>query len=156
MAREIRSKSSMSISIPASRATASRCSTPLVEPPEAHTVAIAFSIDSRVITWPALRSSRSAASANRPASRATSDLSPFIAGTIAEPIGEIPITSNAQAIVLAVNCPPHAPAPGLAHPSSSSSSSSDMSPAACAPIASKTSWIVTSLPRQWPGAIEPP
>jgi hypothetical protein len=66
------------------------------------------------------------------------------------------MTSNAQAIVFAVNCPAHAPAPGLAQPSSSSRSSSDMSPAACAPIASKTSWIVTSLPRHCPGRIDPP
>ena len=68
----------------------------------------------------------------------------------------MPIASNAQAIVLAVNWPPQAPAPGLAQPSSSSRSSSEMLPAAWAPIASKTSWIVTSCPRQWPGAIDPP
>src|SRR6476659_341558 len=58
-------------------------------------------------------------------------------------------------MVLAVNWPPQAPAPGLATPSSSYSSSSVIRPAACAPTASKTSWIVTSLPWKWPGAIEP-
>ena len=46
----IRSKSSMSRSTPASRATASRCSTALVEPPLAATAAIAFSSDSRLMT----------------------------------------------------------------------------------------------------------
>ena len=52
----IRSKSSMSSGTPASRATASRCSTPFVEPPDAATARIAFSSDSRVMMslgfWP--------------------------------------------------------------------------------------------------------
>ena len=52
----IRSKSSMSSATPASRASASRCSTPLVEPPVAATAAIAFSSASRVMMslgrWP--------------------------------------------------------------------------------------------------------
>ena len=67
----------------------------------------------------------------------------------------MPITSKAIAIVLAVNWPPHAPAPGEAAPSSSVSSSSVILPAAWVPTASKTSMIVTSCPRQRPGAIEP-
>ena len=79
-----------------------------------------------------------------------------IAGTIALPIGEMPITSNAVAIVFAVNWPPHAPAPGHAACSSSESSASLMSPAARAPTPSNTSWIVTSLPRKRPGMIDPP
>ncbi len=54
-----------------------------------------------------------------PHSRATCSRAPATAGTIPEPIGVIPITSKAQAIVLAVNCAPQAPAPGLAQPSSS-------------------------------------
>ena len=58
-------------------------------------------------------------------------------------------------MVLAVNCPPHAPAPGQAQLSSSCTSSSVMRPAALAPTASKTSWIVTSVPRKLPGSIEP-
>ena len=37
---------------------------------------------------------------------------PSSAGTIPLPIGEMPSASNASAIVLAVNCPPQAPAPG--------------------------------------------
>ena len=48
----------------------------------------------------------------------------------------MPSSSNAIAIVLAVNWPPQAPAPGLATDSSSANSSSDMRPVACAPIAS--------------------
>ena len=78
------------------------------------------------------------------------------AGTIADPIGLMPSTSKAIAIVFAVNWPPQAPAPGLATDSSSARSSSLIVPAAWAPTASKTSWIVTSLPRKLPGAIEPP
>jgi hypothetical protein len=57
---------------------------------------------------------------------------------------------------LAVNWPPHAPKPGLATASISAKSSSLIRPAACAPIASKTSPIVTSWPWKWPGGIEPP
>jgi hypothetical protein len=71
-------------------------------------------------------------------------------------MGEMPSVSKASAIVLAVNWPPQAPAPGEATPSSSWSWSSDILPAAWAPTASKTSWIVTSSPRNLPGAIEPP
>ena len=52
----MRSKSSMSSSTPASRAIASRCRTPLVEPPLVATAAIAFSSPSRVMMslgrWP--------------------------------------------------------------------------------------------------------
>ncbi len=87
---------------------------------------------------------------------ATLGFSPSSAGTMAEPPGEIPRASNAQAIVFAVNWPPQAPAPGLATFSISSSSSSVILPAAWAPTASKTSRIVTSLPFRRPGAIEPP
>jgi hypothetical protein len=57
---------------------------------------------------------------------------------------------------LAVNCPPHAPAPGHARSSISQSPASESLPDACAPIASKTSWMVTSRPPTWPGAIDPP
>ena len=91
-----------------------------------------------------------------PASKATCALLLCWAGTIDEPIGEMPRISNAIAIVLAVNWPPQAPAPGLATPSSSCSSSSVILPAACAPTASKTCWIVTSWPWKRPGGIEPP
>ena len=46
----MRLKSSISRSISASRAIASRCSTAFVEPPSAWTTAIAFSSDFRVTT----------------------------------------------------------------------------------------------------------
>ena len=68
------------------------------------------------------------------------------AGVRLGPIGLMPSISKAIAIVLAVNWPPHAPKPGLAASSIAISSSSVIRPAAWAPIASKTSWIVTWLP----------
>jgi hypothetical protein len=50
-------------------------------------------------------------------------------------------------IVFAVNCPPHAPAPGHATFSISYSSSSEIFPARYAPIASKT---LTTVASRWP------
>ncbi len=67
-----------------------------------------------------------------------------------------PSASETQAIVLAVNSPPHEPADGHAAHSSSCSSSSDSAPTLCAPTPSNTSPIVTSLPLKRPGRIEPP
>jgi hypothetical protein len=64
--------------------------------------AIAFSIESRVITRLGRRSSASARTARRPASLALFCFWSSIAGTMAEPIGEMPIASKAQAIVFAV------------------------------------------------------
>ena len=63
-----------------------------------------------------------------------------------KPAGEMPSTSNAIAIVLAVNWPPQAPAPGDATSSMAVSSASVIVPAAWAPTASNTSWIVTPCP----------
>ena len=91
-----------------------------------------------------------------PAARATPALSVSTAGTLALPNGEMPSTSQTVAMVLAVNWPPQAPAPGQAWRSSASSSAVGMVPAACAPTASNTSWMVTSRSCQRPGAIEPP
>ena len=54
-------------------------------------------------------------------------------------------------MVLAVNWPPQAPAPGQATHSSSCSSESGMAPAECLPTASNTSTTVTSLPWNLPG-----
>ncbi len=91
----------------------------------------------------------------RPLSYAAWCFAGSIAGTSLSPAGLMPRNSSAVAIVLAVNWPPHAPAPGQATPSSSCTSSLLMLPAAAAPTASKTSWMVTSRPRKRPGAIEP-
>ncbi len=74
----------------------------------------------------------------------------------AEPGSARPIASETQAIVLAVNWPPQAPAEGQATSSSACSSSSSIAPTACWPTASKTSWTVTSLPLKRPGRMLPP
>jgi hypothetical protein len=82
---------------------------------------------------------RSSRITSRPASNATRSLARSIAGTLALPIGEMPSISKAVAIVLAVNWPPHAPAPGQAKVSMFRSSSAEILPALKAPTASKTS-----------------
>ena len=92
---------------------------------------------------------------SRPACSAASVLAGASAGIPFSPAGLIPRNSSAVDIVLAVNWPPQAPAPGQATSSSSCSSSPLIFPTACAPTASKTSWMVTSFPRKRPGAIEP-
>ena len=100
----------------------------MVEPPLQAIAAIAFSSAvarddvARALAAGAARPSRAA---RRRA--ATSALRGSVGRDASEsPIGEIPSTSNAIAIVLAVNWPPHAPAPGEATASSSASSSSVM------------------------------
>ena len=70
-----------------------------------------------------------------------------IAGTLLNPIGDNPIISITVDMVFAVYCPPHAPAPGHAASSSPRRSASLIFPAIFAPMASYTSWMVTSLPR---------
>ncbi len=138
-----------------SRAIASRCRTPFVEPPVAAIAATAFSIASRVMICDGRTSSRTSRMTMRPASYAASVFAGSVAGTSLRPAGQMPRNSRTVAIVLAVNCPPHAPAPGHATPSSSCTSAFDIVPAAAAPTASNTSWMVTSRPRNRPGAMEP-
>ena len=118
----------------------------MVEPPLVATAAIAFASDCLVITSLGRRPERRTSITSSPHCTATSSLRPSSAGTIAVPAGEIPSASNAIAIVLAVNWPPQAPAPGEAASSSSCSSASVILPAAHSPTASNTCWIVTSAP----------
>ena len=87
---------------------------------------------------------------------ATSAFVGLLAGTLPLPSAAMPRNSQAIAMVFAVNWPPQAPTPGQATDSSAQRSPSLIRPAACAPTASKTSWMVTSRPFQWPGAIDPP
>ena len=142
--------------MPASRASASRWRTAFVDPPVAATAAIAFSNDARVITALGRWFSRSKWTSAAPAARVASSLRGSSAGIVAYPGGDSPSTSIASAIVFAVYCPPQAPLPGQATSSSSFNFASGSLPAACAPTASKTSWMVTSRPSNRPGAIEPP
>ena len=69
-----------------------------------------------------------------------------MAGTPFRPAGLMPRMSSAIDMVLAVNWPPQAPAPGQATLSSAWTSSALALPAACAPTTSKTSWMFTSRP----------
>ncbi len=154
--RLTRSKSSMVSGTPISRASASRWRTALVEPPLAATPAIAFSNAARVAIWRGRRPRRSMSITSAPDWRPTSSLAGSVAAMLAVPMGESPRNSSAIAIVLAVNCPPHAPAPGQTTSSSSFRSWSLIFPAALAPTASKRSWMVTSRPRKRPGWMEPP
>ena len=79
------------------------------------------------------------------------------AGTIAEPAGEMPSTSNAIAIVLAVNWPPQAPAPGLGGLLELVQLLvGDLAGGVRADRLEDLAWIVTSRPLKWPGRIEPP
>ena len=142
-----RSKSSREYGTPASRAIASRCRTPFVEPALAATAAAALSSAARLMICDGLTSSRTSRIASLPASRAASSFESWRAGIALSPPGEMPRNSSAIAIVFAVNCPPQAPAPGHATLSSAWTSLPVMTPAACCPTASKTSWIVTSRPR---------
>ncbi len=149
------SKSSIESGMPSSQAIARRWRTPLVDPPLAATPAIALSIDARVMTCDGRTSSRTSRMTSSPAATHAASLSGWVAGTPLRPAGLIPRMSSAIDIVLAVNWPPHAPAPGHATLSRACTSSGPTLPAAWAPTTSKTSWIVTSRPLYRPGAIEP-
>ena len=81
-----------------------------------------------------------------PVATATSAFCGSRAGTSLKLIGETPSISKAVAMVLAVNCPPQAPAPGQAWSSTSFSSLASMRPELKAPMASKASWMVMCRP----------
>ncbi len=150
-------RSSSVSSTPASRAIASRCRIPFVEPPLPTIPAIAFSRARRSRNRRAVVPSSARRTARLPARVAASSFaSRSSAGTRPSPIRAIPRQSIATAIVLAVKCPAHVPAPGHACRSSSSRSARGSKPRSSAPTASQTSWIVTSRPRQRPARIGPP
>ena len=86
-----------------------------------------------------LRPARTASITTSPQRNATCCLRGSTCGTDAVLIGESPIISITVAMVLAVNWPPQAPAPGQAVFSIASNSSSVILPAAFAPTASNTS-----------------
>ena len=156
----IRLKSSRLSSTPASWAIAMRWRTEFVDPPNAIVTAIAFSSDSFVmmsfVVMPRLRRFTTAS----PDMRAKTLRLRWIAGGAAEPGRDMPMASAAEAIVLAVYMPPHAPSPGQTARSMASTSASVIVPARQAPTASKASMRVTSfsVPSDSfavPGMIEP-
>ena len=159
VARDTSSNTSISNSlsgIPASRAIASRCKTRLVDPAVAVPATAALRRLAGVTRSRGRRRALSASTVRRPAWNAAVGLSGCTAGMSFRPIGERPRKLIASAIVLAVNWPPQAPAPGQACVSTAFSCSSSIVPAPCAPTASNTSWMVSALPLSWPGMIEPP
>ena len=132
----IGSKSSIVNGRPNSRAIASRCSSPFVEPPVATIDAAAFSIASQRDD---LRGADVAADEihHDPAAlRGSGVLVGESAGMAFSPDGLIPRNSRIVDIVFAVNCPPQAPAPGHATDSSSCRSAAQILPTAWPPIAS--------------------
>ena len=102
----------------------------MVEPPVAATDAAAFSIASRVMICDGRTSSRTSCITRRPHSSAASPLPRLSAGIPFSPAGLMPRKSSAVAIVLAVNMPPQAPAPGHAADSTACSSAASIVPAA--------------------------
>lgn len=139
---------------------ASRCSTALVEPPNAITTAMAFSKASLVRMSRAVIPRRSISTTASPDLRAYSSRRLSMATGEALPGKDIPSASAALAMVLAVYMPPQAPSPGQMARSMMSTSSRDISPRAQAPTASKASMMVTSFSvpsvnLALPGMIEP-
>ena len=151
----IRSKSSRVSGTSASAAIASRCSTALVDPPVAAVQMIPFSIALRVRISRGRVPRCSACIKSSPLRRPTSFLRGSVAPTLPLPSGAIPMNSITMAMVFAVYCAPHAPAPGQATSSIAVSSAALMVPAASCPTPSNTSWMVMSCPLYRPGAIDP-
>ncbi len=154
--REILSMSAKPKSIPASPASAGRCRHAFVEPPSAAATARAFSNDAFVRIVDGVRSFSSASTKAAAARRTISSRAGSSAAGDAIPGTVSPSASETLAIVFAVYMLAQDPFPGSATHSSSVRSSRLIFPVACAPIASYTSWIDTSLPRKQPGLIEPP
>ena len=150
------SKSSMVRGTSAAWAMARRCSTALVEPPSAMTTAMAFSKALRVRIWRAVRPAAMASARTRAEVFVLSAFSASMADIVDEPGRLIPMASMAEDMVLAVNIPPQAPAPGQAVFSISMSSSRGSLPATCWPRASKTLTMVRSRPAWCPGLMVPP
>ena len=138
------SNSSMVNGMSNSRAMASRCITALVDPPVAATDATALSMARRSTMSLGITPSRTRVMIIFPASSAAGPLAGSVAGMPFRSTGESPRNSDTMAMVLAVNWPPQAPAPGQAAFSMRSSSSSSMVPLLWAPMPSNTSCTVMS------------
>ncbi len=115
--------------MPNSWAMASRCSTPLVEPPVAATLAMPFSSEARVTIDDGRTSRRTRSMTSSPDLNAACSLRGSSAGIPLSPAGDNPMNSSTMLIVLAVNWPPQAPGPGHAAFSISYSRSSVIFPA---------------------------
>ena len=152
----IRSKSSMSSSTPASLATARRWRTTFVDPPVEVADAMAFSSDSLLMIALGFRSFSMRSMIRRP--QCDGHLSLFAV------LGRHHRAAHRRDAER-LECHGHRVRGELAAAGSGAGRGDAlelvqllvvMSPAAWAPTASNTSWIVTSLPFSRPGAIEPP
>ena len=117
-----------------------------MEPAVAITTAAAFRNAALVRMSRGRSPAASARTAASPVARASPVRSAVTAGGVAEPGSAMPSASAHADMVFAVYMPAHDPAPGQAARSTASSSPSDISPAACAPTASNTSWMVSDRP----------
>ncbi|KAH3659803.1 hypothetical protein OGATHE_005848 [Ogataea polymorpha] len=107
-------KSSIVRSTLAELAMASRCKTALVDPPVAITYAMAFSNAGLVMMSRGVNPERSKVFIDSPMLSHSIIFSFDTAGAEDEPGRDIPITSAAEAMVLAVYIPPQDPGPGQA------------------------------------------
>ncbi len=140
--REASSKSSSTKGTPASCAIASRCSTPLVDPAVAATMRAALRNAAGVSTSRGSGPCSSRRIRCSPQRRAATSLAGSVAGMSLQPSSDRPSAVSTMAMVLAVNWPPQAPAPGQARVSTATSPASSIRPAPCAPTASNTSCTV--------------
>src|SRR5260221_8816071 len=135
----------------AADAIARYCSTALVDPPVAMTIATAFSIDFRLMMSRGrmfLRIASMRTFAEAPAESAFSGSGEAICE---EPRRLMPSASNDEDMVFAVYWPPQAPTDGQAFFSIPSKSSFDILPAPRAPTASKGETMCSCCPFQNPG-----
>ena len=126
-----------------------------MEPPIDTATAIPFSNASFVRMSRGLIPCSSSLITVRPASYDFCSIPSSTAGSDDAPGSAIPMASMVEDMVLAVNIPPHDPAPGHAAHSISFKSESLIRPLLCAPMASKTSWMLMSFPAYLPGMIVP-
>src|SRR5208282_6489056 len=98
------------------------------EPPVAATPAMAFSMAALVMIFAGVRSRRRISITNSPARWPALAFAELVAGILESAMGAIPRNSQTSAMVLAVNWPPHAPAPGQADVSSALSRAALMLP----------------------------
>ena len=122
--------------IPASFAIANKCKIPFVEPPTAFNIVIEFSNASNVTISSGFMPNSSNFVHAFPVSNTILFRLSSSAGGLALPGNDYPIASDIDAIVFAVNIPPHDPALGHATFSIFSNSSAEIFPASYDPTAS--------------------
>mmetsp|Transcript_22983 Transcript_22983/g.45235 ORF Transcript_22983/g.45235 Transcript_22983/m.45235 type:complete len:249 (-) Transcript_22983:422-1168(-) len=153
----IRVKSSSWRSTSMARAMAIKWRTALVEPPRATTHVIAFSKAFLVIISDGRIFFSSSSLTAFPTRSHSLTLSADTAGLLDEKGRDMPSASMADAIVLAVYMPPHAPGPGHALHTMSRRSASSIVPAMYCPYDWKAETISRTSPLEdFPGWIVPP